>query len=99
MRINIPESVQAVIDVIRSAGVRVHLVGGAVVDVIRGQDPKDWDLEVHGLDMESLGSILSPFDPSEVGKAFGIFKINVGGLDVDVSIPRRDNKIGKGHKG
>jgi tRNA nucleotidyltransferase (CCA-adding enzyme) len=35
-----------------------------------------------------------------VGRAFGILKINVGdGVEFDVSIPRRESKIGKGHRG
>ena len=30
---------------------------------------------------------------------FGVYKIKLGNLDVDVSIPRRDSNIGPGHRG
>jgi tRNA nucleotidyltransferase (CCA-adding enzyme) len=37
---------------------------------------------------------------SDVGKAFGILKIGLeGGMDIDISLPRTDSKIGEGHRG
>lgn len=35
----------------------------------------------------------------EVGKSFGVLKIAIDGEDFDVSLPRRDSKVGDGHKG
>jgi tRNA nucleotidyltransferase (CCA-adding enzyme) len=35
---------------------------------------------------------------NEVGAAFGILKINIGGVDIDVSLPRKESKTGSGHK-
>ena len=96
---NIPKSIQKVIDRINGAGGRALLVGGAVVDIIQGRDPKDWDLEVHGLELCALEDALAEFAPCEVGRSFGIFKVRVEGFDVDLSIPRRDNRTGSGHKG
>ena len=83
---------------VRKAGGRALAVGGYVRDRILGADEgrKDVDLEVFGVEPDRLIDVLRPFgrvDP--VGKAFGVLK--VGG--VDVSIPRRETKIGSGHKG
>jgi tRNA nucleotidyltransferase (CCA-adding enzyme) len=35
----------------------------------------------------------------EAGKVYGVIKVRVGELDIDVSIPRRETKTGAGHRG
>jgi len=50
----IPEEVKSVARRIVQRGGRVFLVGGAVIDVILEQVPKDWDLEVFGLSYHDL---------------------------------------------
>ena len=79
------------------------LVGGAVRDSVLGLEPKDCDIEVYGLSLENLNSVLSSVADdgkvNAVGSSFGVLKIKIDGEDVDVSIPRRDNKTGQGHKG
>ena len=73
------------------------LVGGCVRDDLRGIEPKDWDLEVYGLAPEALKAILEAFgDVNIVGEAFTVYKL---GSNLDVSIPRRERKAGRGHKG
>ncbi len=102
IQINIPAPINKVKQAVVAAGGRVFLVGGAVVDAIQGRQPKDWDLEVFGLSLNELETILQGFDPKMCGAAFGIIKLSAdkcGGLDVDVGVPRRDNKTGVGHKG
>ena len=86
---------------IREGAIAVYLVGGAIIDLIKGEVPKDWDLEVFGVTPEGVELMLGPYRPQAVGKAFGIHKLDsreVAGLDIDVSVPRRDNQIGLGHK-
>jgi len=57
---------------------------------------KDIDLEVYGIEAPLLHEMLKQFGPvNTVGESFTVYK--VAGLDV--SIPRRDSKIGRGHKG
>ncbi len=78
------------------------IVGGYVRDKALGLDPKDADIEVYGVDPERLYALLERMfgKTKEVGKAFGVIKVPVGsGLELDVSIPRRDSKVGKGHTG
>lgn len=81
---------------VRDAGGRALLVGGCVRDVLMGAQPKDWDLEVYGVAPERLRAILDGFGPvNVVGEAFTVYKL---GSDVDVSLPRRERKSGRGHR-
>ena len=82
--------------VVNEAGGRALVVGGWVRDRIMGRPSKDVDLEVYGVDAERLKGILAAFGPvNVVGESFTVFKV----ADVDVSLPRRESKIGRGHKG
>ena len=73
------------------------LVGGCVRDELMGLEPKDWDLEVYGVAPEKLREILDMFgEVNVVGEAFTVYKL---AHDLDVSIPRRERKVGKGHRG
>jgi tRNA nucleotidyltransferase (CCA-adding enzyme) len=73
-----------------AAGVS-YLVGGCVRDLVLGREIKDADVEVHGLTVEQLESILRKFGRvREVGKKFGVLRLD--GLDVDWSLPRKDSK-------
>ena len=82
---------------IAAYGGRAMLVGGCVRDELMGITPKDWDLEVYHVAPEGLRKILDTFgDVNVVGEAFTVYKI---GNDLDVSLPRRERKVGKGHRG
>lgn len=81
-------------------GQRALLVGGAVRDMITGQPVKDLDFEVYGVTPDELEATLSIVGTvNAVGKSFGVLKVKYRGFDFDVSIPRRENKVGAGHKG
>jgi len=85
---------------IKDAGGQAFLVGGAVRDMVLGLEPKDLDVEVFGLSAKSLEDILNTFGKVDaVGRAFGILKLTTETEDFDFSLPRRDNKVGQGHKG
>jgi len=80
------------------AGGRALIVGGYVRDRLLGLDTKDLDLEVHGLEIARLEEVLREFgEVIAVGRAFGVLRVK--GLDLDVSLPRRDSKTGRGHRG
>src|SRR4051812_10018116 len=82
---------------VREAGGRAMLVGGCVRDELMGIPHKDWDVEVYGIEPEKLREILDCFgEVIIVGEAFAVYKL---GNDLDVSIPRRERKVGKGHRG
>lgn len=82
---------------VRDAGGRALLVGGCVRDGLLGGDPKDFDLEVYGLSPERLKATLAPaFALDLVGASFGVLKLK--GHAIDVALPRRETKLGLGHR-
>lgn len=80
---------------------RIYAVGGFVRDMVIGIESKDLDLEVFGpKSVDELEQFLAQFgDVKTVGKSFGIFKLRIDGIDLDVSLPRTESKAGNGHKG
>jgi len=91
-----PETVLKLAEAIRDAGGRAFLVGGCVRDELMGRQPKDWDVEVYGVDPSGLREILDRFgEVNVVGEAFTVHKI---GAHLDVSLPRRERKTGRGHR-
>ncbi len=93
--------IQPVLAAIAQAGGRPHVVGGAVRDLLRGDPVKDVDVEVYGLPIDRLVEVLASFGPvNAVGRSFGVLKLRLpGGHEVDVALPRRESKIGAGHRG
>jgi tRNA nucleotidyltransferase/poly(A) polymerase len=78
------------------------IVGGAVRDAFAGAANKDIDVEVHGTDMDTLVRTLrsKAYRVDEVGRQFGVLKVSKpGGVDdLDVAVPRRENRTGAGHR-
>lgn len=82
--------VQEIVDSIEKKQGTVLLVGGAVRDLLLGFEVKDLDIEIHGISLEKLESVMRAFGPiSLVGKSFGVLRLH--GLDVDWSLPRIDS--------
>ena len=100
--IDLPPEVDQALDVIRTAGYRPLIVGGSVRDALSdGRAPKDIDVEVYGATIDEVAAALrTQYRVDEVGKAFGVLKATLpDGTDLDVSVPRRDNQVGAGHRG
>lgn len=96
----LPRSLRAALDAVRQAGGRPHVVGGGVRDWLLGREPKDFDVEVFGLEFEALGRALAPFGATDlVGRSFGVIKVRIEGVEYDFSLPRRESKTGAGHRG
>jgi tRNA nucleotidyltransferase (CCA-adding enzyme) len=94
---NVPRKIVALARAARDAGGRALLVGGCVRDALLGAEPKDWDAEVYGVAPEALRELLKQFGRVDaVGEAFTVYKI---GQDLDVALPRRERKTGRGHRG
>jgi tRNA nucleotidyltransferase (CCA-adding enzyme) len=89
----------AIARAVRDAGGRALVVGGWVRDRLMGlpePETTNIDLEVFGLQGDRLRVLLETFGRVEaVGESFQVYKL--GG--VDVSLPRRDSKAGRGHRG
>ena len=106
------EVISHIAEAVRDAGGRALLVGGWVRDELLGLPPKDADLEVFGIPADRLRGILEQIGRVEsVGESFAVFKVIVDVARdpdaqtrirqdaVDVSLPRRESKTGRGHKG
>jgi tRNA nucleotidyltransferase (CCA-adding enzyme) len=98
--IEVPPAVEGFLRACRASGGRGILVGGCVRDALLGLASADLDIEVHGVTPDQLRGLARSFGRvDEVGRAFGVLKVRVGGLQVDLSVPRRDSKVGVGHRG
>ena len=92
----IPDQIIHLAKAVRDEGGRALLVGGCVRDELMGAQAKDWDLEVYRIEAARLRGILDQFGSvNVVGEAFTVYKI---GKQLDVSIPRRERKTGRGHR-
>ena len=75
---------------------RALIVGGWVRDRLIARESKDVDIEVFGIDAARLRGLLEELGRVEtVGESFQVYKCG----DIDVSLPRRESKTGRGHRG
>ena len=90
-------AVRRVAELVKGAGGRALLVGGCVRDQLLGRTPKDFDVECYGVSPERLQEVLArEFRLDLVGLSFGVIKLHHH--DIDVALPRRETKLGLGHK-
>jgi len=81
---------------VREASGRALIVGGWVRDRLMSRTCKDLDLEVYGLPPDRLKSLLTEFgNVNTVGESFTVYKV----ADIDVALPRRESRTGRGHRG
>ena len=97
----IPKILENISESFTHHDIKAILVGGSVRDAILGIEPKDFDIEVYGIDsLDELEAILSEFGKTNsVGKSFGVVKLTVDKKEYDFSLPRVEKKTGAGHRG
>ena len=87
---------------VREAGGRAFVVGGWVRDRLRGEQSKDIDIEVFGIAAAELPGLLGTLGRVEpAGQSFPVYKVarpGSGEPAIDVALPRRESKRGRGHK-
>ena len=92
-----PPEVKDVAELVKRAGGRALLVGGCVRDELLGLEPKDFDIECFGISAAELQAALGEkFELDLVGISFGVIKLKH--LEIDVAMPRRETKLGLGHR-
>ena len=93
----LPDTIPEIARAVRAEGGRALLVGGCVRDKLMGREPKDWDLEIFGIEGRRVRELLDRHgEVNVVGEAFTVYKL---GSDLDISLPRRERKTGRGHRG
>ena len=91
-----PFLITEIAEAVRASGGRALVVGGWVRDRLLGHESKDLDVEVFGIPTLELPALLSTFGKVEpVGQSFPVYKIGT----IDIGLPRRESKSGRGHKG
>ena len=97
---NLSPECETVLTTLEEAGFKPFIVGGSVRDALLGLPQKDIDIEVYGGQSEDVTKALETIGKVDaVGEAFGVLKIRIGKEDFDVSLPRKDSKVGDGHTG
>lgn len=96
----IPESLESALTLLKQRGGSCFLVGGCVRDALMGIAPKDFDVEVFGLELDEIAAILAKIGKTDlVGKSFAVVKLWSEGAEYDFSVPRTERKTGQGHRG
>jgi tRNA nucleotidyltransferase (CCA-adding enzyme) len=92
---DVPATVTKIAAAVSGRGGRALIVGGWVRDQILGRPNKDADLEVFGIPADVLRSMLDEIgNVNTVGESFTVYKVD----EIDVSLPRTESKIGRGHR-
>jgi tRNA nucleotidyltransferase (CCA-adding enzyme) len=101
----IAEAVTKLCHDISHAGGRALIVGGWVRDRLLGLSESwlDYDIEVYGIAAEPLRARLATHGfVNLVGEAYTVFKVRLREkgrpLVVDVTLPRHESKVGRGHR-
>lgn len=99
---DLPQPVFQFLEGFRADGLTPLIVGGSVRDSILHSASKDIDVEVYGGDYRAVAESLRQrgYMANEVGRAFGVLKTRLpNGDELDISIPRTENRTGSGHRG
>ena len=103
MKLRIEPEILRILQELNDKGHQCLVIGGAVRDAILGLEPKDIDIEVYKISYEDLMRFLSCHGIVDlVGKKFGVIVFRPSSnseMKYDFSIPRKESKIGTGHKG
>jgi tRNA nucleotidyltransferase (CCA-adding enzyme) len=88
----------AIAKMVRAEHGRALIVGGWVRDrliSLSHNTAKDIDIEVYGIPAPRLRELLEAIGPvNTVGESFTVYKVE----EIDVALPRRESKIGRGHR-
>jgi tRNA nucleotidyltransferase (CCA-adding enzyme) len=94
--VDLEQQARRIASAVRDSGGRALCVGGFVRDRLLHRESKDLDIEVFGIPQDALLGLLSSLGRVEpVGQAFPVYKLG----EIDVALPRRESKTGRGHKG
>jgi tRNA nucleotidyltransferase (CCA-adding enzyme) len=99
---DLPNNIKEILLFLKKNGFYPIVVGGFVRDkLLHMENIKDIDIEVYNApSYERLTTVLSHFGTiNQVGKSFATLKLQTDTLECDFSLPRKETKVAKGHKG
>ncbi len=101
MYITLPPTLSPLLHALHTQGMVPVIVGGYIRDALLHVDSKDIDIEVyHCNNIETLKTALRAFaEVYDVGSHFGVLKMRLDDLHLDISLPRTESKVAEGHKG
>ena len=93
---SILQDIQTVTDYLtQNYHAKCYVVGGAVRDRLLGCACKDYDIECFGIGVEDFEKAMKHLGAQGVGKSFFVYKYH----DLDISLPRTEQKVSPGHRG
>lgn len=95
MDMNLPGSVLKMNQIFNKNGFELYVVGGAVRDLLYGNEPKDFDLATNAKP-EEIKSMLNMYRTIELGEQFGIVNVITEDGQYEIATFRKD--IGKGRR-
>jgi len=84
-----------IISILKPYTSRAYLVGGATRDILMNKTPFDFDIEIYDISPTLFEKIMNKIGAKGVGKNFFVYKYK----NFDLSLPRIENKVSKGHRG
>ena len=91
MKINVPKSVEWIINRLEENGYEAYAVGGCVRDSVMGKEPHDWDICTSALPDETL-SCLGMENIIENGIKHGTVTVRVDGENYEITTFRTDGE-------
>src|ERR1019366_4026105 len=100
MDLFLPPVLDRIVRDLHASGHRALVAGGAVRGALLGVAAKDVDIEVYHISYERLANSLVDYGRIDlVGKSFGVVNFTApSGESCHFSVPRRDSKVGLGHR-
>ena len=89
MRIEIPDNVAKIINILEKAGYEAYAVGGCVRDTILGREPEDWDITTSAKPQEIKALFRRTVD---TGIQHGTVTVLLGGSAYEVTTYRVDGE-------
>jgi tRNA nucleotidyltransferase (CCA-adding enzyme) len=85
---------------LKHIGGTTYYVGGYVRNELLGIPSKDIDLVVTNVSQTTLESFLNKHYPNSklCGKSFGVYKLNIDNIDIDLALPRTEVSTGDDHR-
>jgi len=95
IHMDLPNSVLKMNQIFKQNGYELYVVGGAVRDLLYGDEPKDFDLATNAKP-EEVKSILNMYRTIELGEQFGIVNVVTEDGQYEIATFRKD--LGKGRR-